>query len=196
LWVVGSLIRTFYRFRKAGCASMRKTATPPVVSNIGHSVQSPTSRAGTRYNLSMTNRPRYAQHQVTNPRWFRVLWLIVALHALRFAMIALKFYIGPAMKIVAVYFLILSVVGLWKNWGPTVLTALAGFYFGSLWFRAYPYTHNAWEVMMEDVGFPVIFAALGVVGGACIEIARASGKRSVRGLNKADPHIPPAPLAP
>jgi hypothetical protein len=116
----------------------------------------------------MTKQPSSAEHQAKKPRWLRVLWLIVALHALRFATIAFEFYMGPVVKIVGIYFLFLSVVGLWRNWGPIILLALGGFYFGILWFRAYDYTHNAWESMMEDIGFPVIFAVV----GSFMELAR------------------------
>jgi hypothetical protein len=125
----------------------------------------------------MTNQPSTAEHQVTYARWLRVPWLIVALHALRFSTIAFQFYPGTLFKSVAIWFLLLSVVGLWRNWGPIILLALAGFYFGIFWFRAYPYTHDAWEVMMEDVGFPVIFAALGGFVGAFVEVARVLEKK-------------------
>jgi hypothetical protein len=106
-------------------------------------------------------------------RWLTLGWFVVAFHAVIFAAHVYFHWLPFWPKILVICFCFLAVVGCLCKWGPTILLSFAGFYFGAIYFRAYPYTHDDWEVMMEDIGFPILFAFTGLLIGAAIELARA-----------------------
>jgi len=118
----------------------------------------------------MTSQPAQ-RRRAKNRRWLRIAWFILSLHALSYASYCYQYYDWLWIRVVATYLLLVAVVGCWRNWGPSVLLSLAGFYFGALYYRAYDYCHDYWESMMQNIGFPVIFAIAGALIGIAFEIA-------------------------
>jgi hypothetical protein len=108
--------------------------------------------------------------------WLTVGWLIVAFHAFVYARMTYFYWLHALPKIVVVSFCLVAVIGCWRKWGLAILLPLAGFYFGAFYYRPYGYAHDAWEAMMEDIGFPVVFACFGLVVGAVFELRRVLSK--------------------
>jgi hypothetical protein len=122
----------------------------------------------------MTDQP--AETRRPNLRlWLTLGWLIVAFHAFRYAVHYFS-WLRTWPKIVVIYFCLLAVVGCWRKWSLAVLFPLAGFYCGAFYYHPYLYAHDAWEGMMEDIGFPTLFAFVGLLLGATLELLRATSK--------------------
>ena len=102
--------------------------------------------------------------------WTRTGWTVVLIHAALFGGTSL--YGGWKASLVPLFLLAIAVSGLLMRWGPAAFLPLAGFYFGLFWAPSPygAYAHNAHEAMMEDIGIPVIYAAVGAAVGIFIEV--------------------------
>jgi hypothetical protein len=133
-------------------------------------------------NAEMRDKPEMRFFRRELMSWTRAAWAVVVIHAAIFATAAI--YGGWKSGLVASYLLAVAVSGLVRRLGPAIFLPLAGLYFGLFWAPSpYGYAHNAYEAMMEDIGIPVIFAAVGAAVGIFIEVLprlRADAPDAVR----------------
>jgi hypothetical protein len=97
-------------------------------------------------------------------------WIVVFLHAAGVLQMALTW---PKIYIYApIYFVLLAVIGLLKQWGPPVLFTLGGFCTTFYWRLFGPPAVGHFdpiESVMQGLGYPAMCAVLGFVLGIVLE---------------------------